>query len=47
VEAHLEGAPEDVEVVLAYLRHGPRGAEVTRVDVRDAEPEGLGGFEVR
>ena len=47
VEAHVEGAPDDVEVLVAYLRHGPRGAEVTRVDVREAEPEGLDRFEVR
>ena len=47
VEAHVEGAAEDVEVLVAYLRHGPRGAEVARVDVRDATPEGLTGFESR
>jgi acylphosphatase len=47
VEAHVEGAPEDVEVLVAHLRHGPRGAEVTQVDVREAAPEGLTGFQVR
>ena len=47
VEAHVEGAPEDVEVLVAYLRHGPRGANVTRVDVQDADREGLAGFDVR
>jgi acylphosphatase len=47
VEAHFEGAPDDVEVLVAYARHGPRGAQVTRVDVRDVAPEGMAGFEVR
>ena len=47
VEAHFEGAPEDVEVLVDYVRRGPRGADVTRVDVRDVPPEGLSGFEVR
>ena len=47
VVAHLEGAPEDVEVLVDYARRGPRGAEVTRVDVRDVPPEGLSGFDVR
>jgi acylphosphatase len=47
VEAHVEGAAEDVEVLVAYLRHGPPAAEVTQVDVRDAELEGLSGFESR
>jgi acylphosphatase len=47
VEAHFEGAPEDVEVLVDYARRGPRGADVTRVDVRDVPPEGLSGFEVR
>jgi acylphosphatase len=47
VEAQFEGAPEDVEVMIAYVRHGPRGADVTRVEVDDVEPEGRRGFEVR
>jgi acylphosphatase len=47
VEAHFEGAPEDVEVLVDYARRGPRGAGVTRVDVRDVPPAGLSGFEVR
>ena len=47
VEAHFEGAPEDVEVLVAYARRGPRGADVTHVAVRDVAPEGLSGFEVR
>jgi acylphosphatase len=47
VEAWLEGAPEDVEALLGFLRLGPPAAEVERVEVRDAEPEGLEGFSVR
>ena len=47
VEAHFEGAPEDVEVLVDYARRGPRGADVAHVDVRDVPPEGLSGFEVR
>lgn len=44
VEIHAEGAAEAVEAVLAAARTGPRGAEVTGLDVVDAEPEGCSGF---
>jgi acylphosphatase len=47
VEAHFEGEPDAVEALVAFAREGPRGATVERVEVRDAEPEGLTGFEVR
>ena len=47
VEAHFEGDPDAVEALVDFVREGPRGATVERVDVRDAEPEGLTGFEVR
>lgn len=47
VEAHLEGEPAAVDTVIAWARGGPPRAEVSRVDVADAEPEGLGGFTVR
>jgi acylphosphatase len=46
VEAVFEGAPQAVESVLRVCREGPRGAEVSRVDVVDEEPEGLSGFDV-
>ena len=36
VEAVMEGAPADVEAMLAEMRRGPRGAMVTRL--RLAEP---------
>ena len=47
VQARFEGDPESVERMVAWARHGPRHADVERVDVREVEPEGLTGFEVR
>jgi acylphosphatase len=47
VEAQFEGDPEAVDAMVAFAGEGPRGAQVERVDVSDAEPEGHGGFEVR
>ncbi len=47
VEAWFEGAADDVAVLVDYVRHGPPGADVERVDVEEAEPEGLRGFAVR
>jgi acylphosphatase len=47
VEAVFEGAPEVVEAMIEFCREGPRGAQVERVDVREEEPKGLAGFEVR
>lgn len=47
VEAHLEGDADAVDSVIAWARKGPSRAEVTGVDVREVEAEGLGIFEVR
>jgi len=47
VEAVLEGESEAVDRVVGFMREGPRGAEVERVEVNEEEPEGLRGFEVR
>jgi acylphosphatase len=47
VAAHLEGAPDAVEAVLAFLRVGPPHAAVDRVEVASAPDEGLTAFEVR
>lgn len=47
VEAVFEGAPDDVERLVSFARTGPRQAEVENVDVREEDPEGLSGFEVR
>lgn len=47
VEAVLEGESDAVERLVSFMREGPRGAEVDRVEVSDEEPEGLTGFQVR
>ena len=47
VEAVLEGSREAVERVQRFMETGPPSAEVSRVEVSEEEPEGLGGFEVR
>ena len=47
VEAVLEGDDDDVERVVEFMREGPRGALVDRVEIADEEPEGLSGFAVR
>jgi len=47
VEALFEGAPDAVESMVAFARDGPRGAQVERVDVSEAEVEGAAGFEIR
>ena len=47
VEAVFEGKPEDVERLVEYAKTGPSQAEVESVEVRDEEPEGLSGFEIR
>jgi acylphosphatase len=44
VEAVFEGEQEAVERLLAYVQEGPRGAEVSRVETFEEEPEGLSGF---
>ena len=50
VEALIDGAPADVEAILAEMRRGPRGAMVTSLKL--AEPDGVdeaktGAFVVR
>lgn len=47
VEAVLEGDDGSVETLVAFMREGPRAADVDRVDVTAEEPEGLRGFDVR
>ena len=46
VEAVFEGAPEDVEALVEFCSHGPRGAVVERVEVDEESPEGLADFRV-
>ena len=47
VEAAFEGEPDAVEALVEFCRRGPRGAEVTDVDVEEASPAGRSGFAVR
>ena len=44
VEVILEGPRDAVEQVVAYCADGPEGADVSQVDAREEEPEGLEGF---
>jgi acylphosphatase len=39
VEAVLQGQPASVEMVIAWMRHGPPRAIVTGIDVESAEPD--------
>jgi acylphosphatase len=47
VEVVLEGAEEDVSVLVDLCRQGPGQAEVASVEVFEEEPEGLEGFRTR
>jgi acylphosphatase len=47
VEAVFEGEADAVERLVAFCQDGPRGAEVSSVDVANEEPEGASGFSVR
>ena len=47
VEAVFEGEPDAVEGLVTFMREGPRGAQVDRVEVSEEAPEGLSGFDVR
>ena len=47
VEAELEGAPGDVDVLLAWFEHGPPSAQVVDVTVEKLPPQGGRGFVVR
>ena len=46
VEAVFEGERDDVDALVDFCRHGPRGADVERVDVASESAEGLAGFRV-
>ena len=46
VEAEVEGAADDVEVLVAWFSHGPSGARVDRVELEERAPRGEPGFEV-
>ncbi|UUN27101.1 acylphosphatase [Streptomyces sp. FIT100] len=47
VEAVFEGEPDGVETLVRWAGQGPPTAVVREVEVREEEPEGLEGFEVR
>ena len=47
VEVWLEGEHDAVDSMLRVLHDGPPRAEVERVEVAEAEPQGLSGFETR
>lgn len=46
VTAVLEGAPEDVDALVEWMREGPPRAQVEQVDVTPTEPDGRDGFHV-
>ncbi len=47
VEAVVQGDWEAVEQFVALAREGPRAASVERIDMSEAEPASLSGFEQR
>jgi acylphosphatase len=47
VEAELEGDPDPVQAVLAWMHHGPEHAQVRDVAVSEVPETGEGGFRVR
>jgi len=47
VEIVAEGEPRAVAALVEWAREGPRSAQVDHVEVREEEPSGLSGFEVR
>lgn len=47
VEAQLQGDAESVDSVIDWARSGPSRADVTGVDIREVDAEGLSDFEIR
>lgn len=47
VEAVFEGPEEAVAAMVEFVRGGPGHADVSGVDVRGEQPEGLSGFSIR
>jgi acylphosphatase len=47
VEVWIEGPPERVRSMLAWLDQGPPTARVEKLDVREEMPAGLDSFEVQ
>jgi acylphosphatase len=46
VEAVFEGDSDPVTTLVDWANAGPAGAQVSRVEVAEEEPEGLSGFRV-
>jgi acylphosphatase len=46
VEAVIQGTPEAMAQMMAWARHGPRHAQVERIEVEPGEGE-FSGFELR
>jgi acylphosphatase len=46
VDAVFEGPEEAVDAMVAWCRHGPRGAAVVAVEVTSEPPQGLQGFRI-
>ncbi|HEX9682070.1 MAG TPA: acylphosphatase [Acidimicrobiales bacterium] len=46
VEAWFEGSETSVEAMVAWCRHGPPRAIVTKVSVNTEPPHGLTGFRI-
>ena len=44
IEAVFEGDADAVDQLVRFMRDGPRGAAVERIDVSEEEPEGLNAF---
>ncbi|GAA1438894.1 acylphosphatase [Leifsonia poae] len=47
VEVEIEGEQEPVDRMLAWLRQGPPGSEVTGVTVAELPPDGDDAFRIR
>lgn len=46
VQAHLEGSPDAVANLIAWMRHGPSGASVESLDERQTKVVGYRKFDV-
>jgi acylphosphatase len=46
VEALFEGEEDAVTTLVDWVHRGPPGAQVSRVEVVEEQPEGLSGFRV-
>lgn len=46
VEVHAEGDPAALDALAAWAADGPRFADVSHVEVVDAQPTGAVGFEI-